>query len=94
MVKPVIPLTGNSADVTDKIEDVFEQIADAMLNDKKEISITLKTRRRVPTDKQSDEDLTRTLSFPGKTENEAWRFGECMVKFEMLMFILTRLQRS
>lgn len=60
----------------DKIENIFEQIADAMLSEKNEISITLKTRRRVLSDIRSDEDRTKRLSFPGKSANEAWRFGE------------------
>lgn len=63
----------------DKIEEVFEQIADAMLNDKNEFSITLKTRRRAASKNQQrdgDEDRTKRLCFPGKTANEAWRFGK------------------
>lgn len=62
----------------DKIEEVFEQIADAMLNEKNEFSITLKTRRRASRNQRRDrdEDYTKRLCFPGKTANEAWRFGK------------------
>lgn len=90
----VRPLTGNSTDVIDKIEDVFEQMTDAMLNEKSEISITLKTRRRVATD-EPREDRTKRLTFPGKTANEAWRFGEIVPKFSSKEApMLTHLQRS
>lgn len=74
----------SSGDVIDKIEAVMEQMVDALLNDKTEISITVKTRRATSTTKSSKHanggprDATapsRTLRFPGKSEDEAWRFG-------------------
>lgn len=71
-----------SALVIDKIEDVFEQVTDALLNDRNEISITLKSRKpanRSKADIEGDESdvlcRTKQISFPGKTEDEAWRFG-------------------
>lgn len=77
----------------DKIEEVFEQMADAMLNEKKDIRITLKTRRQVSTDEQRDENCTKRLSFPGKNEDEAWRFCELMSNFRSFS-ALTSPQRS
>ncbi|PPJ51901.1 hypothetical protein CBER1_08792 [Cercospora berteroae] len=69
-----------NAAVIDKIEAVFEEIADAMLHDKLEIGITLKTRPRTAllprfnTSSNGDAAPTRRLCFPGKTADEAWRF--------------------
>jgi hypothetical protein len=67
--------------VIDKIEEVFERVTDALLNDRNEISITLKPRRPTKesaidiTDDREGDGRTRQISFPGKTEEEAWKFG-------------------
>jgi hypothetical protein len=75
---------GSSSTVLAKIENIFEGMLDLLLNERGQLSIAIKTR---PTSRQQQLDSTRTsqtpteavqlLCFPGKTEKEAWRFGEC-----------------
>jgi hypothetical protein len=75
---------GSSSTVLAKIENIFEGMLDVLLNERGQLSIAIKTR---PTSRQQQLDSTRTsqtpteavqlLCFPGKTEKEAWRFGEC-----------------
>ncbi|CZT21575.1 uncharacterized protein RCC_07439 [Ramularia collo-cygni] len=79
-----IQRTHPNADVIDRIENVFEQIADAMLNERKQISITLKTRLRASTDIRPDEDRMKRLSFPGKSADEAWRFAVVIRILELM----------
>lgn len=62
-----------------KIEDVFEQIVDALLNEKEEFSITLKSRKSAALRAAGDGQLSvreRRLCFPGKNAEQAWRFCE------------------
>lgn len=76
------PLRGSTA--IDLIEKVLESIVDGLLNDKNEIGITLKSRRQIsrrksPSNVQmanESETPTRRLCFPGKTADDAWRFGQ------------------
>ncbi|KXS98678.1 hypothetical protein AC578_1264 [Pseudocercospora eumusae] len=79
--------------VIDKIEAVMEQMVDALLNDKTEISITLKTRSATSTKKSSKHanagprnatPPSRTLRFPGKSEDEAWRFAVVLRIMELM----------
>lgn len=68
-----------------KIEDIFESIADCILDEGKELAIPLKTR---PKNKNiaSQDDSTkvnrtvnteaRNITFPSKSPQEAWKFGE------------------
>jgi hypothetical protein len=75
---------GSSSSVLAKIENIFEGMLDVLLNERGQMSIAIKTR---PTSHQQQLDSTRAtqtltdavqlLCFPGKTEKEAWRFGEC-----------------
>ena len=78
-----------SAHAIAKIERVFEVMADAMLNDKPELCITLKVRNSKAKDQQTSSEgdgRTKRICFPGKTADEAWRFGKsmfmCHGKFE------------
>lgn len=69
----------------DQIEEVFEGIADALRNERHELSITLKIRaskanagNTVTVDSVSGPTvITRAnrICFPGKTAEEAWRFS-------------------
>lgn len=62
-----------NSSVINKIEAVFEQMADDMLNERGELSILLETRRTRP---QAVSSRDRKISFPGKTAGEAWRFSK------------------
>ena len=68
----------------EKIEAVFEDIADALLNENSQLSITLKIRpkpRNGPRSSTDDQNATddaakrKQICFPGKTAEEAWRFS-------------------
>jgi hypothetical protein len=64
-----------------RIENIFEAMADVLLNERGQLSVELVIRPRVS---RRDIDLmdstqsvaVQRLCFPGKTEREAWRFGE------------------
>ena len=66
-----------------RIENIFEAMADVLLNERGQLSVELVTRPRVS---RQNIDLTNStpaqsaaaqrLCFPGKTEREAWRFCE------------------
>ena len=56
------------------IEHLFQQIRDALHHEGDDIGLTLKVR--TSTDDISHHAKTRRLSFPGRTAEEAWRFGE------------------
>lgn len=73
--------------VISKIEDVFESIADCVLEEKKEMVIRLKMRKRsgskAPTAGESFEnDQTRAVKFPSKNPQEAWKFSEHSMPYE------------
>ncbi|KXT17015.1 hypothetical protein AC579_7417 [Pseudocercospora musae] len=68
----------SSGRVIDKIEAVMEQMLDALLHDKTDICITLRTRRAASTNKST------TLHFPGKSEDEAWRFAVVLRIMELM----------
>ncbi|KAF4632534.1 hypothetical protein G7Y89_g5596 [Cudoniella acicularis] len=71
-----------SGAVISKIEDIFEQMTDCILDEKKVMTIELKSRysKRV---KSSENDPrrkpskpeTRTITFPSKSPQEAWKFS-------------------
>ena len=64
--------------VLEKIEAVFEGIADALINETEGLAIELRVRATQPAKTRSyeDEDKKRRIRFPGKTAEEAWRFSE------------------
>lgn len=67
--------------VIQRIERVFERIADDLQSDAKDIGLTLRVRARPSTSQQlvsgegACEVKTKHVCFPGKTAAEAWRFG-------------------
>jgi meiotic recombination protein SPO11 len=74
-----------SAAAITKIEEMFEQIADDLLNENPEISVSLRTRTRyqannvayIPQQRAITVEaalLMKKLSFPGKSADEAWKF--------------------
>jgi len=73
----------NRPSVLAKIESIFEAMIDVLLNERGQLSVAIKTRPvsrgrpRDPTDAaQTHTESVQHLCFPGKTEKEAWRFGE------------------
>jgi hypothetical protein len=77
----VTPAAGTS--VLARIENIFEAMADVLLNERGHLSVELVTRPRVNRQRIDPVDLASTpsnpvqrLCFPGKSEREAWRFGE------------------
>ena len=74
---------GNRSNVLAKIESIFEAMVDVLLNERGQLTVAIKTRPlsrgqpRVPTSTaQTHAESVQHLCFPGKTEKEAWRFGE------------------
>ena len=64
-----------------KIEDIFEAIADCLLDGKNEMAIRLKTRKKSTTnshtgDENSGRDQMRAVRFPSKNPQEAWKFSK------------------
>jgi meiotic recombination protein SPO11 len=57
-----------------RIEAVFETVADALLNERADVTISLTS----PSGNESRDTSVRTpkavFTFPGKTANDAWRF--------------------
>jgi meiotic recombination protein SPO11 len=80
------PLSLNQAGaVISKIEDIFESIADSIINQKEELVIQLKTRRKPGNQvydnasgvlKSLHDDEMRAIRFPSKTPQEAWKFSK------------------
>lgn len=70
--------TSPGESVINKIEAVFEQMVDDMLNERGELSILLKTRvsKDTPSPSQMSSSRDRKTSFPGKNAEEAWRFSK------------------
>ncbi|KAG0646636.1 Meiotic recombination SPO11 [Hyphodiscus hymeniophilus] len=69
--------------VVSKIEDIFEKVAQCILDEEKEVSIKIKTRGKqsaidydantgIITSKSTDE--MKTVQFPSKSPKEAWKF--------------------
>ena len=71
--------------VIKKIEDIFNEMVNALDNNEaKQLSIVMRVRKsatnaelQAPTDNEAipPEPRTRRLCFPGKSEEEAWRFS-------------------
>ncbi|EME42796.1 hypothetical protein DOTSEDRAFT_131971 [Dothistroma septosporum NZE10] len=60
-------------------------MADALLNDKNELSITLKVRNsRAKGLRASRDGRAKQICFPGKTEDEAWRFAVVLRILELM----------
>jgi len=92
--------TTGTTNVLAKIESVFEAMADVLLNERGQLSIELATRSRVsrqyidPLDSTTAQSIAvQRLFFPGKSEREAWRFGE-RVRLRQCVRPLTTRQRS
>ena len=66
---------GNQPNILAKIESIFESMVDVLLNERGQLTVTIKTRP-VSRRHQTHAESVQQLCFPGKTEKEAWRFGE------------------
>jgi meiotic recombination protein SPO11 len=73
--------------VITKIEDIFESIADCILEEGKELVIPLKTRPRKKNIANDDGSTqvnkgssveARSITFPSKSPQEAWKFSKRM----------------
>jgi meiotic recombination protein SPO11 len=69
--------------VITKIENIFESITDCILDQKKELIISLRSRPRCKS-KNSEESTSnpkpkleiKNITFPSKSPQEAWKFSE------------------
>ena len=84
--------------VREKIEEVFHQIEDALLHEKNELVIELKSRVHRTTKSSSVTGLSsipdvvakpRRVCFPGKTAQEAWRFTVVIRILELIHEAIT-----
>ena len=78
------PLEEVPKHVAEKIEAAFEDIADALLDERNQLTITLKIRPRASNGSNSSAHhpnatyhtvKTKQVCFPGKSAEEAWRFS-------------------
>ena len=76
--------TNRPATVISKIEAIFENIATCILDEKKELEIRIKTRGKQATKardvatgtlKSLPNNETRSIRFPSKSPQEAWKFS-------------------
>lgn len=71
-----------SGAVISKIEDIFESIANGILNQKQELSIRLKSRQKPGTqDTKTQTAAAKDLydvRYPSRSPQEAWKFSEFM----------------
>lgn len=59
-----------------KIESIFEDLADALLDEQPQLCVELKIRNSASVQAGDTKLLsTKKVRFPGKNEDEAWRFG-------------------
>jgi meiotic recombination protein SPO11 len=89
--------------VVSKIEVIFEKIASCILDEKEELVIKLKTRRKQGA-KTRDADTgstnrvlgneTRPVRFPSKSPKEAWKFSEFWKGLEAIPAYLKQLHYS
>jgi len=73
-VGPQLSRPNKHHSVITQIEAVFETIADALLNERADISISLTSFSPSISRDTSARVPKAVFSFPGKTANDAWRF--------------------
>ena len=71
--------------VITKIEDIFESLLDCIINEKKCLALHLKSRGRYGRQtldantgaiRNKSNAEAKEITFPGKTQKDAWKFGE------------------
>ena len=70
-----------------KIETIFEDMADVLLNERGQMSMSIRRRSKISGSHRMQEPLSeaaptveKRISFPGKTEKEAWQFSELVTR--------------
>lgn len=63
-----------TSDVIAQIEAIFETVADALLNERADVTISLNAYSPNNSVRASGRTPRTSFTFPGKTANEAWRF--------------------
>lgn len=71
---PQLSRSSKHHDVIMRIEAVFETVADALLNERADITISLTSESSDTLQDTFVRVRKAVFSFPGKTANEAWRF--------------------
>jgi hypothetical protein len=75
---------GSGSDVLARIESIFEAMLDVLLNERGQLSIAIITRpssrRQQLNSTIANTDSVQHMCFPGRTEKEAWRFGQYGLK--------------
>lgn len=75
-----------AGEVITKIEDIFESLLDCIINEKKCLVLHIKSRARnsrhtidaaTGAIKNTGNVETKEITFPGKTQKEAWKFSKC-----------------
>lgn len=88
---PTAPNSSSAHDrVVAQIESVFESIADAILAERNELSINLNAYREAnPNESVGNQQTGRarstTVTFPGRSPEEAWRFGQSVKTWSRLV---------
>lgn len=78
--------TFQAGEVITKIEDIFESLLDCIINEKKCLVFHIKSRAKSGRQtldavngaiRNAGNVETKEITFPGKTQKEAWKFGKC-----------------
>lgn len=79
--------SNQSGEVISRIEDVFESVADCIVEERKELVIQLKSRGGTKLRACSSQDTDtkkkpaaelRDVKFPSRSPQEAWKFSTCI----------------
>ncbi|KEQ86509.1 DNA topoisomerase IV, alpha subunit [Aureobasidium pullulans EXF-150] len=71
-------------DVIAQIEAVFETVADALLNERADITVSLAAHSTSSQDDPSTRGPKATFTFPGKNASDAWRFSVVIRILELI----------
>lgn len=75
-----------AGEVITKIEDIFESLLDRIINEKKCLVLHIKSRGKkggqtldaaTGAIRNTRNVEAKEITFPGKTQKEAWKFGKC-----------------
>jgi hypothetical protein len=84
-----------------KIESIFEAMLDVLLNERGQLTVAITNRplsrgqpHNTTNAAQANAESVHYLCFPGKTEKEAWRFGERGMRSSFWRFVTDTAQLS